>query len=434
MLPDLEPVPPLSPLHHPSSTCVAMQQMQELPDPTTQQQQPQMKIASYIKTEVHRPPANELGKTTTTTAPKVSWTPAAWSQSIIGRDWEVYWKKHCCRLIVPAQSSPRSTTTTTRTRVLQKEGRDESSSSSSLEEDDDEETWYDATVLALDDTTTTPPPPPNPTTTASTNNCIYFQVQFLGDEDKVYSMALSPDIVRPSARAWIARTTAILNQPPQQQRNWEEALPPDTSVVADHEDIQRMEQEIQKSYPISHVARFYNSSDECTNAAFCQLRLEHVAGCQLMKLLQCQIFLRSKLAPIESDDTDTSSTNEGDDDDDDDSVLTEGYVDFLVRCLKDLEQACQWHYQCWKLVHRLFALERTYQHQQSTISREYLWNDCLSTGRCTLTSLCQSIDVSSNAFQKSSAVHDRKRPPTIWTQHLTVSTTRSSRSTTQFGR
>jgi hypothetical protein len=312
-----------------------------------------------------------------------------WTQSIIGRDWEVYWKQSACRLIV---ASPK--------KEILSDSEDEGGH-------DDEETWYDATVLALDEGKSQK--------SSNRSNKTYFQVRFLGENDKLYSMALSPDLVRPSARAWIRRTKAILQQPSSSTgtteyntKQWEEALPPDTVIpILDRAELKRMEQELQRDFPVFHVARFHNASDESSSAAFSKLRSEHAACSQLMKLIRTQMFLRTKLAPVEleedDEDEEESSSNDGgrNEKNDDESVVTETYVDYLLQCLDDLERACQWHYQCWKLLHRLFAVDRNYQQSPPSISKEQLIRDFLALGRYTLTSLLVQ-DPSCGAFQKKS--------------------------------
>jgi hypothetical protein len=321
-----------------------------------------------------------------------------WTQSIIGRDWEVYWKKSTCRLILP---SPK--------KQALFDSEDEGG-------EDDEETWYDATVLALDEGK-------SQRSSSSRTNKTYFQVRFLGDNDKLYSMALSPDLVRPSARAWIRRTKALLQQPhantgtattEYSTKQWEEALPPDTAILMlDRAELKRVEQDLQRDFAIFHVARFHNASDESSNAAFSKLRSEHAACSQLMKLIRTQMFLRTKLAPVEmdeneEDDEEELSNNDGGENekDDEESVVTETYVDYLQQCLNDLERACQWHYQCWKLLHRLFAVDRNYQQPPPSISREHLIRNFLALGRYTLTSLLLQ-DPSCGAFQRKS--QSRKR-------------------------
>ena len=263
----------------------------------------------------------------------------------------------------------------------------EEKSETEEDDDDDEETWYDATVVTVD-------------TKNSDANVVYFHVKFLGDKDRLFRMPLTSDVVRPSARAWIRRTKAILltGGGTVAVTEWETSLPQDTSIsTTDAVKMKEIMDEIEASYPCTQSVTYHQNQDENAKQSFQQLREEHVTIiCPLLKLIRHQIYLRSKLAPIDvdnNDDDEDGSKMSDKSDDDEDSVLTEDYVDFLVSSLQDLEKACLWHYECWALMKRLFAVNRDYcQSPTKLISKYYLVNDLFRKGHDALIQLSSQSD------------------------------------------
>lgn len=338
-----------------------------------------------------------------------------WIDSIVGRDWEVFWKQgssrttlkydpcvetafaqafstvHESSAFVDADDMPLNML------VQQRKDNTDDDVSDNSADADHEEDWYDATVHMFDR--------PGESEGSATLS-LHFRVSFVGD-DEIYFMILTPETVRPSARGWIRRARAVLRQPladakDHDQKCWEDSLPPDTRTMADRVALESIQKDVLETFPVTKYDSFY-SSDGDANAAFQKLRREHATCCQLMQLIRSQIFLRSRLTYIDSQDTNESSL---DIDKDDDSDPTEPYIDFLNKCLQELDQSCQWHFRCWGLLYRLFAVRRQYQLHVS-ISRDFLLNQCLSNGRINLATILANKDTSPKASR--SALKGRKR-------------------------
>ena len=90
--------------------------------------------------------------------------------------------------------------------------------------------WYDARIEAYD------------------KESKMFTVRFVGEEENVYNMGLSPTLVRPSIRAWVKRTLAILNWA--EESNWinELVLPTSTAMLEDEIYLNQMLEKNRLSY------------------------------------------------------------------------------------------------------------------------------------------------------------------------------------------
>lgn len=287
-----------------------------------------------------------------------------WIQSIIGRDWEIYWRKQDSHIV-------KTRTKGSNSKKEIEEGGDD---------DDDEETWYDATVVEVD-------PKEN------NSGMVYFHVKFLGDEYRLFCMPLTPDIVRPSVRAWIRRTKAILMPSSQSELDnniykWERSLPHDTSIsTSDAVAMKEIDDAIESTYPVTQSVTYHQNQEEGANQLFQQLREEHAAIINpLLKLIRHQTYLRKKLSPIDVDSSGDENASHAasmsdENDDDDDSALSEEYVDYLETALNNLEKACVWHYKCWTVMKRLFAVHHEYcKSPTKLISKDYLVHDLFRKG------------------------------------------------------
>ena len=284
-----------------------------------------------------------------------------------------------------------------------------------------EEDWYDATVESFESL--------RKSDGDDGTEFLYFNVCFVGDET-MYQMVVSPDTVRPSARAWIRRTKAMLREPgvaamelseegERQQPDCEASLPFDTRTLEDHEKLQSIEQQVDVEFPVVPAVTFH-CIDEDASTTLQKLHTEHKTCCRWVRLIRSQLYLRSRLAHIDNQEVE----NGGDDSDDDEVDPTEFYVDFLAKCLNDLEKALQWHFKCWQLLHRIFTGDENNEQQQqsSTFSREYLVGECLSAGRLALSTLLSMKDLSVKAARV--ATKGRKRAAPVSQQNAPVSPSR----------
>jgi len=306
-----------------------------------------------------------------------------WIKSVVGRDWEIFWKPESraredvvpppppgnpsmelpvapvvvverqhggiplefvvdpLQLLAPqAHTAPDNVQD-----VIMKEARDEKDDEESWEHEAD---WYAARVLDWK---------------VTEDGRLTFDVRFVGD-DTVYEMPLKQAVVRPCARAWIRRTRALfagltafsLSEQPLQK------LPPDTSILQDKAQLA----EIRRTEPaISEVILNHPSSLEAPPPS-----ADDVANVRQLAIeVRSQVFLRSQLAPV------TGEDGGGEDD------PTEQYLNYLVKCLWNMELGCQWYRKCWELHSRVFrpALEGDNSHDP--LSPDVLFKDCLEGAR-----------------------------------------------------
>jgi hypothetical protein len=351
-----------------------------------------------------------------------------WVNSIVGRGWEIYWEqdKNQKKVVGMHTSSkgnfalgeeqidtytatspvPISTSSPTLTTTG---AQNESASPQSVEHDDDEEDdWYDGTVTSFESTTSLTCP----------EETLYFNVRFLGDDEDVeHVMALTPETVRPSARVWTRRTLALLQQPSDNDdinmvcakgfslEYWEQALPADTSTVADQETLQGIRRKVEtEDFPLILPSSFHDKISDATTAVLETLKQEHESCSSLISLMRQQMHLRSKLAFIETDDIDTPTDASTEDPD-----PSEEYLDFLVKCMEEVVAGMKWYHKCWTLFCRFFAKEQLLPNGiKLPMRRDTLLQEYLFAGRYTILSILSMMDTSPRAAKE--ALKRQKRP------------------------
>lgn len=282
-----------------------------------------------------------------------------WMDSIVGLEWEIYWGG-----------------------------------------DGDDSDWYEARVAGRRGTV--------------------FRVLFHGDET-VYMMPLRPSLVRPSVRTWIRKSVHLLQQSDETVQ--------DTRTLQDRDGIAQVEESVRREFPVMMADTCSGSNSVSTgengNTLKHQmevLQAQHVANCLLLEKVRVQLFLRTTLGPLndETDDGDEETCDnsasggeeEEDDDyddqsdsDDDPYEPTEEYLDYLIHCLKKVEQACVWHYRCWELFIVLFG---TQDSNAPPADRQTLVDNC-NEGRLVLASLGNTTNVSKSAAASFDNEQKRKR-------------------------
>jgi hypothetical protein len=196
-----------------------------------------------------------------------------WAQGLVGTDVEIDWRKDA----------------------------EEGKATVPNEEESDEKGWYVANVLAFD------------------QERRLFKIKFEGEDD-LYEMHLKPELVRPSAVAWVKRSLALLQLEAESFQEWIKALPPDTRMPEDSTKLAELEQ-----------AKQAIIATEESN----WIR-------QWLGLIQAQRYLRTRLAPIEREKR--RRTVDGI------PTPTEPYVDYLVQCLKQHEDCASWYLECEQLI------------------------------------------------------------------------------------
>ena len=273
-----------------------------------------------------------------------------WANSLVGRDWEIFWaddgcceKKECLKetIQVPIHDENENETATDENTgqehqlLLQQEPQEQEKNGNEQDEESDHEDvedWYDGHVLDQ---------------TSTNDGNVAFRVRFVGDE-AIYSMSLDPTRVRPSAKAWIKRTKAILGNPSLSPKaatkslaDWESSLPPDTTTLDDQSHLQQILRQTLLDHSTDTLSPLVKSSSSSTCTGPAQdlpqaMDVDEIR--RLTFLLRAQQYLRSRLAPVED-------AGEG---------LSEAYVDHLLLCLGYLEQACLWYTESWNLHRTLF--------------------------------------------------------------------------------
>jgi len=282
-----------------------------------------------------------------------------WAQSLVHRDWEFFWshRDECTRLPCQQKQQQKEPPEVQLDNYLnnqtgeesfgkgvddiETENRRECEGGESSEEHEDVDDWYDGHVEGIN--------------ARKENGKYSFQVTFVGDE-KLYTMVLEPESVRPSARAWIKRSKAILNshqsQPliynqkvtKTQPLEWEQSLPPDTRTVYDSKDLAVLEcqrkqgQNVEATESNNYGGPVVGLALHPQNGITQSLpEYEEVDQIRRLAVVLCgQVYLRTKLAPM-------AELAGG---------PSESYVDHLLECVKHLDFACRWYLECWDL-HRI---------------------------------------------------------------------------------
>ena len=164
----------------------------------------------------------------TETAPK-KLSPLQWSKNLVGKKLEIYWTPSNKKINENAKNFNEKIF------VEVSSSGDEQTKVPSDTDDDSEKSellpdWYDARIEAFD------------------KQSKMFTVRFVGEEENVYNMGLSPTLVRPSIRAWEKRTLAILNWA--EESNWinELVLRTSTAMLEDEIYLNQMLEKNRLSY------------------------------------------------------------------------------------------------------------------------------------------------------------------------------------------
>jgi hypothetical protein len=334
----------------------------------------------------------------------------AWAYSLVGQDWEIFWSEGddgdaangqgetitdandqpSTDAISPPQSPKKDQTSDAMN--LEDENKSPGQGAEDQKSDDASEgsiidDWYAGHIKFC---------------TPEKDGAFSFQVKFVGD-DADYDVVLDPSKVRPSARGWIKRAKALLCSSVQASTlmEWERSLPPDTSTIVDQNDLLQLKNNLgpEKFEPL-RVNK--NGASESVDIP----TLEDLSKVRrLQYLLQSQILLRSRLAIIVNHHGSTKEVGG-------EPNPTEAYVDHLVRCAKDLEQACAWFYRSWELHESLFpdpnSLSRSSGGDISAITLDVLLKDYLDVGKSTVTT-CASIDASPTATKRRQPISPTSR-------------------------
>lgn len=277
-----------------------------------------------------------------------------WADRLVGRDWEIYWES----------SGDDAMDTDNRN-----DGNEEKV------EDEEETDWYDGRVVSV-----------------QTGKDVLFRVTFVGD-DTVYEMRLQPRLVRPSARAWIERTRAILLPPSSSgattttTKSWERDLPPDTSTLEDEKILAELADAVceKPSPPPSRSGRKPRGKPLATPQERYQMQ-------RLLCVVRSQLHLRTKLSKI-----DAAGGDKWDQD-----QPTEEYVNHLVHALQQLERVCLWHEEGWTLQQHARSTDEHHDSDPPPSARRL--DTFLQTGRDGIVGLVE-LDVSLDGAK-------RQAPPT----------------------
>jgi len=355
-----------------------------------------------------------------------------WAQSLTGRDWEIYWsddgkcqdqqeidqgqeQKNPAAVEQSTATGDDSTIHSTRDYsattigTIQPASVAEEVEEEEEDEEEDPEDWYDGRVEAI--------------ANVSPGGKYSFHVRFVGDE-QLYTMILEPQNVRPSARAWIARSKALLSVPtlqlaappnaegPIDLRKWESMLPPDTSTIDDTGHLSQLQaQHVNGDVSWSTPTEENPSSDTCNTQQQQQQQQQQQAdnlrlhnpptSCEiqdvrrLSTVLKSQQYLRSRLAP-------KTELDDG---------LSYVHADHLMECLKFLDEACQWYLVCWDLHKAIFSARAPSMEKATAntpkVAEEYAIQAGLQEGRRVITNLLW-IDASVAGSKKKR--HAEKSP------------------------
>jgi hypothetical protein len=335
----------------------------------------------------------------------------AWAHSLVGQDWEIFWSEGDDGEAASGQgetstedandqpftdaiSPPESTKKDQTSDDMNVEDKNKSPGQGDEDRKSDDtsegsiiDDWYAGHIKLC---------------TPQHDGAFSFQVKFVGD-DTDYDVLLDPSKVRPSARGWIKRAKALLCSSVQASTlvEWERSLPPDTSTLADQNDLLQMKNNFGPD-KFEQLRVNKNGASESVDIP----TLEDLSKVRrLQYLLQAQILLRTRLAIIVNHHGSTQEVGG-------EPNPTEAYVDHLVRCAKDLEQACGWFYRSWELHQSLFpdpnSLSRSSGGDISAITLDILLQDYMDVGKNAVTA-CASIDTSPTATKRRQPVSPTAR-------------------------
>ena len=221
--------------------------------------------------------------------------PVQWVESLVGREWEIFWESH--------------------------DGEEYSD-------------WYESKVLSYDQ---------------ESGSC---RINFVGDET-IYEMKLAPKLVRPAVRAWMARTKAILT--PSNAfttiEAWETGLPPDTSLPDDEDKLATLkgdaitvslDSDNNNDHGVGGTTETPDQNEDSIPLAQPKDRYQIQ---MLLYSVRVQMHLRSRLEKVE--DNDEGGTENGE--------ISEAHIEHLMRCLGAVEYLCLWYEKCWSLQQQILV-------------------------------------------------------------------------------
>jgi hypothetical protein len=329
----------------------------------------------------------------------------AWAYSLVGRDWEIFWSESDdgdaaseqgetstdandqppTDAISPFKSPQKDQTSDS----MQVEDEKKSLEQGDVDQKSDDasegsiiDDWYAGHIKLF---------------TPQKDDVFSFQVKFVGDATD-FDMVLDPSKVRPSARGWIKRTKALLSSSVQASTlvEWEQNLPPDTSTLADQNDLLQLKNNLGPE----HFEQLRVNKNGASGSVDIPTLNDLSKVRRLQYLLQAQILLRSRLATIVNHHGSTKEVGG-------EPNPTEAYVDHLVQCTKDLDQACGWYYRSWELHQSLFpdpnSVSQSSAGDLSAITLEVLLKEYLDVGKSAVTA-CASIDTSPTASKRRQPV------------------------------
>ena len=230
--------------------------------------------------------------------------------------------------------------TSSATQQQQDETSDAEMSDSSDEEAEYEEGWYMGHIqeyLGNDD-----------------QGMATFRIRFVGDEEN-YEMPLRPEHVRPCNQRWIIRSLALLRA-----TNLEAALdnlPPDTSLPRDTQALSSIRaQYADVSFPTLVFPKEQEpiaSLEGELCPTFGLERLQRVLRGRC--LLEEQIYLRSKLGPVEEGEADSYAYDTGCDPQP--APPSEAYINHLTQSMKQVLDATAWVKDAYELLSKVYGDE-----------------------------------------------------------------------------
>lgn len=267
----------------------------------------------------------------------MSHTEEEWAKNLIGREWEIFWdsgndqipdekvrpKEEIVSSECPAKSMVAESIETQQ--AIETNGVSVVTSSATIkgegmQHDDEQEPsdWYDGLVVSAE---------------KCNDGKFIFAIKFVGDE-QIYNMVLERELVRPSARAWVQRTRALI-LPGGAFDAMKLNLPADTMTMNDVPEVLQLKESLDKDSSFSCTESDANigksgSVPKPSVQDFVKVKF-------LLFQVRAQRYFRTKLATI------TDHGERGDED------PTEAYVNHLVSCLEQLDQVCTWYNKCYLL-------------------------------------------------------------------------------------
>jgi hypothetical protein len=273
-----------------------------------------------------------------------------WASTLVGCDWEIFW------------SNDNDNDKQSQTKHDNKSTHDDEGDSVASIADD----WYDGRILSAE---------------IQKDGTVQGRIVFVGD-DTVYGMVLMPSMVRPSARAWIKRTTALLLRK-------DEGGPPDAVSPEEQHLGETLQDDSQHYEPLQLPSK----------SGICSPTVEELSSLlSLRAKLKSQIYSRSKLASIVNLHGSVKYVGG-------ELNPTEALVNHLVECCNDVDLACAWYLRCWELLRTLFcrnsghSSNKTQSCQDLTLNYTLILDDYLEFGKnCILN--CASFDTESMSSKR----------------------------------